>query len=132
MPTIFTRIINREIPAYILKEDNRYLCMLDAFPTTRGHALVVPKTETDRLFDLDDRYLEGMLSFAKPVANAIREVTGADRVNIMTFGFEVPHAHLHLVPMNDMAIVGDFMKKIKQSPKEFEEMQRQIIEKLAG
>ena len=130
MASIFTRIINREIPAYVLKEDERFICFLDVSPSAEGHALVVPKKERDRLFDLDDEYLDGLLSFARPVANAIKKVTGADRVNILTFGFEVPHAHVHLLPMNSMQDLDNFMNKKKFSPEEFEEMRKKIVAEL--
>lgn len=127
MASIFTRIIQKEIPAYILKEDDRFICFLDVSPSAEGHALVVPKKETDRLFDLETDYLDGLLSFAQPVAHAIQKVTGADRVNILTFGFEVPHAHVHLLPMNSMQDMDNFMHKKQFTPEEFKAIQERIL-----
>jgi histidine triad (HIT) family protein len=104
MPSIFTRIINREIPAHILREDDEYLAFLDVRPIRAGHSLVIPKQEIDDVFDLPESLLSGLLVFARPVAHAIREVTGAGRVGMAVLGIEVPHAHVHLVPIND---IGD-------------------------
>jgi histidine triad (HIT) family protein len=99
MPSIFTRIVNREIPAQILREDDDYLAFLDVRPIREGHSLVVPKVEIDDVFDLPDSLLSGLLVFARPVARAIRKATGAPRVGMAVVGLEVPHAHLHLVPI---------------------------------
>jgi histidine triad (HIT) family protein len=99
MPSIFSRIVNREIPAQILREDDDYLAFLDVRPIREGHSLVVPKVEIDDVFDLPDSLLSGLLVFARPVAQAIRQATGAPRVGMAVVGLEVPHAHLHLVPI---------------------------------
>jgi histidine triad (HIT) family protein len=104
MPSIFTRIINREIPSHILREDDDFLAFLDVRPIRAGHSLVVPKQEIDDVFDLPDRLLSDLLVFARPVANAIRETTGAQRVGLAVLGLEVPHAHVHLVPID---AIGD-------------------------
>lgn len=109
MPSIFTRIVNREIPAHILREDGDFLAFLDVRPIRAGHSLVVPKTEIDDVFDLPDPLLSGLLVFARPVASAIRETTGAQRVGIAVVGIEVPHAHVHLVPIDDIGDL-DFRK----------------------
>jgi histidine triad (HIT) family protein len=109
MASIFTRIVNREIPAHILREDDDYLAFLDVRPIRAGHSLVVPKREIDDVFDLPDPLLSGLLVFARPVANAIREVTGARRVGAAVLGIEVPHAHVHLVPIDDIGGL-DFRK----------------------
>jgi histidine triad (HIT) family protein len=100
--SIFTRIIEREIPAHILHEDNDFLAFLDARPIREGHTLVVPKTEIDDVFDLSNPLLGGLLPFARPVAKAIQEVTGAARIGIAVIGIEVPHAHVHLVPIDGL------------------------------
>jgi histidine triad (HIT) family protein len=100
MPSIFTRIINREIPAHILREDDDYLAFLDVRPIRPGHPLVVAKREIDDVFDLPDPLLSGLLVFARPVANAIRTTTRAQRVGMAVLGIEVPHAHVHLVPID--------------------------------
>jgi histidine triad (HIT) family protein len=104
MPSIFSRIANREIPAHILREDDDYLAFLDVRPIRAGHTLVVPKQEIDDVFDLPDPLLSGLLVFARPVAHAIRQVTGAQRVGVAVVGIEVPHAHIHLVPIDG---IGD-------------------------
>lgn len=109
MPSIFTRIVNREIPAQILREDEDFLAFLDVRPIRAGHSLVIPKREIDDVFDLPDPLLSGLLVFARPVANAIRETTGAQRVGMAVMGIEVPHAHVHLVPIDDIGDL-DFRK----------------------
>lgn len=100
MPSIFTRIIDGEIPAHKLREDDRFLAFLDVRPIRPGHALVIPKVEVDELFDLDDDLLGDLFVFAKPVAAAIKQVSGAARVGVAVVGVEVPHAHVHLVPLD--------------------------------
>jgi histidine triad (HIT) family protein len=100
VPSIFTRIVEREIPAHILREDSDYLAFLDVRPIREGHTLVIPKSEIADVFDLSDSLLGGLLPFAKPVAQAIQTVTGAARVGIAVIGLEVPHAHVHLVPID--------------------------------
>jgi histidine triad (HIT) family protein len=109
MPSIFTRIVNREIPAQIVREDDDYLAFLDVRPIRAGHTLVIPKEEIDDVFDLPEPLLSGLLVFAQPVAQAIREVTGAERVGVAVVGIEVPHAHIHLVPIDDIGGL-DFRK----------------------
>lgn len=125
--TIFSKIIAGEIPAYKLAENARFFAFLDIFPARPGHTLVVPKLEVDKLFDLPDTYLDGILVFAKPIARAIQEAFGYDRVNIATIGFEVPHAHIHLVPMNGMGDVDIVSKKLKPSPEELADVQQKIL-----
>ncbi len=102
MPSIFTRIVEREIPAHILREDDEFLAFLDVRPIREGHALVIPKAEVLDMFDLPEPLLAGLLPFARPVAKAIQEVTGAARVGIAVVGLEVPHAHVHLVPIDGL------------------------------
>ena len=104
MPSIFTRIVNREIPAQIVREDDDFLAFLDVRPIRGGHTLVIPKQEIDDVFDLPEGLLSGLLVFARPVARAIRQVTGAQRVGVAVLGIEVPHAHVHLVPID---AIGD-------------------------
>src|SRR5581483_3424727 len=100
MASIFTKIIEREIPAHILREDEDFLAFLDIRPIREGHTLVIPKAEVPDVFDLPDPLLAGILPFASPVARAIKEVTGAQRVGMAVIGLEVPHAHIHLVPID--------------------------------
>jgi histidine triad (HIT) family protein len=102
MPSIFTRIIEREIPAHILREDDDYLAFLDVRPIREGHTLVIPKAEIPDVFDLPDAVLGGLLPFAKPVAHAIQRVTQATRIGMAVVGLEVPHAHVHLVPIDGL------------------------------
>ncbi|MCU0356344.1 MAG: HIT family protein [Cyclobacteriaceae bacterium] len=102
MPSIFTRIINREIPGYIVAEDERYIAFLDIMPLTLGHTLVVPKQEVDFIFDLDDDTLAGLHVFAKRVAHAVKKAVPCRRIGVAVIGLEVPHVHVHLVPMNTM------------------------------
>jgi histidine triad (HIT) family protein len=100
MASIFTKIINREIPAFIVHEDERYIAFLDINPLVVGHTLVVPKREVDYIFDLDEDTLSGMNVFAKKVAVALRKAVPCKRIGIAVIGLEVPHTHVHLVPMN--------------------------------
>lgn len=116
MPSIFTRIVNREIPAHILREDDDFLAFLDVRPIRAGHSLVIPKQEIDDVFDLPDALLSRLLVFARPVAQAIRKVTQATRVGVAVVGIEVPHAHVHLVPIDD--IDGLDFRKAKAAEEE--------------
>lgn len=109
MPSIFSRIVNREIPAHIVREDDDFLAFLDVRPIREGHSLVIPKQEIDDVFDLPEPLLSGLLVFARPVAHAIRHLTGAQRVGVAVVGIEVPHAHVHLVPIDDIGGL-DFRK----------------------
>jgi histidine triad (HIT) family protein len=102
MPSVFSRIIAREIPAHILREDDDFLAFLDVRPIRAGHALVISKAEIPDVFDLPDPLLAGMLPFARPVARAIHEVTAARRVGMAVIGLEVPHAHVHLIPIDQL------------------------------
>jgi histidine triad (HIT) family protein len=104
MPSIFTRIVQGEIPCHRLLEDERYLAFLDVRPIAPGHALVIPKVEIDYIFDLDDELLAGLMVFARRVARGIEAVVECERVGVMVAGLEVPHAHVHLVPIR---AIGD-------------------------
>tara|TARA_B110000263_G_scaffold65981_1_gene56965 strand:+ start:2709 stop:3104 length:396 start_codon:yes stop_codon:yes gene_type:complete len=110
MSTIFTKIINREIPAYIISENSKFIAFLDINPLSIGHTLVVPKKEIDYFFDLDDDFLTEILLFSKKISKAIKKVTRCNRVGLSVIGLEIPHAHLHLVPLNEMNDI-DFSKK---------------------
>jgi histidine triad (HIT) family protein len=118
MASIFTRIIRREIPAHVVAEDDRYLAFLDISPLTKGHTLVIPKVEVDYIYDLDDETLTGLHLFAKRVAGAVKKVTGCKRVAVAVLGLEVPHAHVHLIPMNQMSDANFSNPKLKLSPEE--------------
>ena len=115
MATLFTRIINREIPGYIVAEDDRYIAFLDINPLVIGHTLVVPKKEVDYIFDLDDDTLAGLQLFCKRVAGAIRKSFPCNRVGIAVIGLEVPHTHVHLVPMNSMDDLNFTRRKLNPS-----------------
>lgn len=100
MPSIFSRIINREIPAHIVAEDDRYIAFLDISPLVIGHVLIVPKQEIDYIFDMDDEGLAGLMVFAKKVSHAVKAAVSCTRIGVSIIGLEVPHTHVHLVPMN--------------------------------
>ena len=125
--SIFTKIIAGEIPSYKIAESDRFYAFLDIFPCADGHVLVVPKQETDKLFDLPAEYLNGILTFAQPIAKAIEKSFGYQRVNIMTVGFEVPHAHIHLLPMNGIEDMQILSRKTKPSPEHLKMVQEKIL-----
>ena len=131
MASIFTRIINGEIPSYKIGEDDRFFAFLDINPLREGHTLVVPKQETDYLFDLEDELLAGMIIFSKKVADAIREAIPCNRIGVAVLGLEVPHAHIHLVPMDSMDDVNFRNPKLKFTPEEFHATAEKIRSRLA-
>ncbi len=116
MSSLFTRIINREIPGHIVAEDDRYIAFLDINPLVMGHTLVVPKKEVDYIFDLDDETLAGLHLFCKKVARAIGASFPCLRVGVAVVGLEVPHTHVHLVPLNSMDDINFSRKKLQPSP----------------
>ena len=118
MATIFTKIIKGEIPSYKIAEDERYFAFLDIFPLAKGHVLVVPKEEVDRIFDLGDETLAGMMLFAKKVALAIETAVPCQRVGVAVIGLEVPHAHIHLIPLNSIQDINFTNPKLKLEPEE--------------
>jgi histidine triad (HIT) family protein len=118
MASIFTRIINREIPGHIVAENDTFIAFLDVMPLVHGHVLVVPKQEVDYIFDLDDATLSGLIVFAKKVAVAIKKAVPCKRIGIAVIGLEVPHTHVHLVPMNSVGDINFTQPKIKPSQEE--------------
>lgn len=130
MASIFTKIINGEIPCYKVAEDENYFAFLDINPLKKGHTLVVPKKEVDYIFDLDDRLLAGMWLFSKKVAAAIKKAYPCNRIGIAVLGLEVPHAHIHLVPMDSMNDVNFRNPKLKFTPDEFKEIAGNISKRL--
>ncbi|MDR2130888.1 MAG: HIT family protein [Odoribacteraceae bacterium] len=118
MATIFTKIANGEIPSYKLAEDERYYAFLDISPLQKGHALVIPKREVDYLFDLDDKELSGLMLFAKRVAKAIEKSVPCKRIGLAVIGLEVPHAHVHLVPLQGDHDLDFSRPKLSFSPEE--------------
>src|SRR5215213_6582333 len=116
--TIFSKIIAGQIPSYKIAENDRFFAFLDIFPLVKGHTLVIPKIEVDNLFDVPDDYLSGMLVFAKPIAKAIEKAFPCNRCGLAVVGLEVPHAHLHLVPINGMNDLNFTRPKLKLSPEQ--------------
>ncbi len=119
MATIFTRIIEGEIPCYKVAENDRFFAFLDISPLTEGHTLVVPKVETDYIFDLDDDTLQGMIVFAKEVAEKLKSSIDCVRVAVVVLGMEVPHAHIHLIPIKGEGDVDFKRERCKFTPEEF-------------
>jgi histidine triad (HIT) family protein len=120
MPSIFSRIVAGEIPAHKIAETDDYLAFLDVMPTATGHTLVIPKKEVDYIFDLDDDLYAGLMVFAKKVALAIEKAILCKRIGVAVVGLEVPHAHVHLIPLNSMADMN-FHNKLKPSQEELAE-----------
>lgn len=127
MATIFTKIAQGEIPSYKVAEDENFYAFLDINPLAKGHTLVIPKREEDYFFDLSDEELAGMIKFAKRIAQKQKEVFGCKKVATIVLGLEVPHAHIHLIPMNNEADV-DFRKpKLQLTPEEFAQIAESIM-----
>jgi histidine triad (HIT) family protein len=130
MATIFTKIIKGEIPCYKIAEDESYFAFLDINPLKAGHTLVVPKKETDYFFDLDDDQLKGIIVFSKKVAAAIKAAFPCNRIGIAILGLDVPHAHIHLVPMDSMEDINFRKPKLKFTTEEFQAIAKKIQEKV--
>ena len=131
MASIFTRIINREIPAQIIAEDERFIAILDIMPLVHGHTLVIPKQETDFIFDLDGETLGALMRFAQPVARAVRKAVPCQRIGVSVIGLEVPHTHVHLVPINSADDLNFTRPKLKPSPAELSAVADKIRAALA-
>jgi histidine triad (HIT) family protein len=125
--TIFSKIIAGQIPSYKIAEDEKFFAFLDIEPLVKGHVLVVPKLEVDKLFDVPDDYLAGMLVFAKPIAHAIEKAFNCNRCGISVVGLEVPHAHIHLVPINSANDLNFTKGKTKTTPEELKAVQEKIL-----
>lgn len=128
--TIFSKIIAGEIPAYKIAENEKFFAFLDIFPLVEGHVLVVPKKEIDNLFDLPEEFLAEILVFAKPIAKAIEASFRCNRCGISVVGLEVPHAHVHLVPINNADDLNFTRGKIKMSPEQLKKTQEKILSNL--
>lgn len=126
MSSIFSKIIAGEIPCYKIAENDDYIAFLDVFPLKKGHTLVIPKKEVDYIFDLDNDTYNGLMLFAKEIAVAIKQAMPCSRVSMGVFGLEVPHAHVHLIPMNTMNDVNFSNEKLKLTKEEFEEIASKI------
>jgi histidine triad (HIT) family protein len=125
--TVFSRIIAGEIPSYKIAENEKFFAFLDIFPLREGHVLVVPKIETDKFFDLPEAYLAEMLLFAQPIARAIEKVFDCNRCGISVVGLEVPHAHLHLIPINTANDLNFVQSKLQLSPEQLKQIQGKIV-----
>jgi len=128
--SIFTKIIAGEIPSYLIKENEYFYSFLDVFPLVKGHVLVVPKIEIDKIFDLPSEYLAEMLLFAQPIAQAIEKSFDCKRCGISVIGIEVPHAHVHLVPINSADDLNFTRKKLVLSAEEMAQIQQTIVSNL--
>ena len=126
MASIFTKIVNGEIPSYKIAEDENYYAFLDIFPLAKGHTLVIPKKEVDYLFDLDDETLKGLTAFSKRVAKAIDKTIECKRVGVVVLGLEVPHAHIHLIPLNRESDACFSSPKLKLAEEEFKAIAEKI------
>ena len=125
--TIFSKIIAGAIPSYKIAESDRFVAFLDIAPMVKGHTLVVPKVEIDKIFDLSDDYLSAYLVFAKPIARAIEKAFDCDRCGFEVIGLDVPHAHMHLIPIKSADDLNFNRKKLSLSKEEFEEVRRKIV-----
>jgi len=126
MASIFSKIINKEIPGHIIAEDEHYMALLDINPLVMGHCLVVPKKEIDYIFDLDDELLSGLSVFSKKIAKAIKKAVPCIRIGVAIIGLEVPHTHVHLIPLNNMDDINFSRPKLKPSKEALEKMQEKI------
>lgn len=129
--SIFSKIVKGEISSYKIAENDKFYAFLDIFPVAKGHTLVIPKQEIDKLYDMPDDLLSEILVFAKPIAKAIEKVMPCKRVGISVIGLEVPHAHIHLIPINNITDM-DFSEKMKLSDDEMKEIQKKIVDALNG
>lgn len=129
MSSIFTKIINGEIPCYKVAENNDFIAFLDVNPNAEGHTLVVPKQEVNRLFDLDEELYNGLMSFSREVAIAMKKVMPCDRIGMAVIGLEVPHVHVHLIPLQAMEDI-QFVKKVALEKEKFVEIAKLISDNL--
>ncbi|TAJ14644.1 HIT family protein [Marinilabiliaceae bacterium JC017] len=130
MASIFSKIVRGEIPSYKIAEDDNYYAFLDINPLTQGHTLVIPKQETDYLFDIEDDLISGLMVFSKKIARAIDKAIPCKRVGVAVLGLEVPHAHIHLIPIQSEADISFSNPKLKFTPEEFEEIAEKIKKEL--
>ena len=128
--SVFSKIVSGELPSYKIAENEDFIAFLDIDPLVKGHVLVVPKTEVDKIFDLDEKYLAGMLVFAKPIAKSIEKSFNCKRCGISVIGIEVPHAHMHLIPINSANDLNFTRPKLTLGKEEMEEIQQKILKNL--
>ena len=127
MSSIFTKIVNGEIPCYKVAEDEHHLAFLDVMPIAKGHTLVIPKKEVDLIFDLDEEEYKNLWAFAQKVAKMLKATVPCVRVGVAVVGLEVPHAHIHLVPMNQIKDLNFMNERLKFTPEEYQEIQQEIV-----
>lgn len=125
MSSIFTKIVNGEIPSYKIAEDDNYFAFLDINPNAKGHTLCIPKFEVDKIFDMDEAHYLGLMHFSRKVALALEKTISCNRIAMSVIGLEVPHAHVHLIPLNTMDDIR-FQKKVALSKEEFESLAQEI------
>ncbi|QDZ63685.1 HIT domain-containing protein [Elizabethkingia bruuniana] len=126
MSSIFTKIVNGEIPAYKIMEDEKHLAFLDVMPLVEGHTLVIPKKEVDLIFDLDSEEFKELFSFAQKVAKKVRAAIPCKRVGVAVIGLEVPHAHIHLVPLQHLHDIDFSRERLKLSPEEYQKFKKKL------
>ena len=129
MASIFTKIVNGEIPCYKIAEDDNYLAFLDVNPNVKGHTLCIPKQEINKIFDMEEEHYLGLMKFSRKVAKAVEKSVECKRIGVAVIGLEVPHVHVHLIPLQDMDDMR-FQRKTSLSPEEFQELAKQIASNL--
>ena len=129
MASIFTKIVNGEIPCYKIAEDENYLAFLDVNPDAKGHTLCIPKQEINKIFDMEEEHYLGLMKFSRKVAKAVEKSVECKRIGVAVIGLEVPHVHVHLIPLQDMDDMR-FQRKTSLSPEEFQELAKQIASNL--
>ena len=129
MSSIFTKIVNGEIPCYKVAEDDRYLAFLDVNPNAKGHTLCIPKQEINKLFDMDEEHYWGLMQFSRKVAKALEQTVECKRIGVAVVGLEVPHVHVHFIPLQDMDDMR-FQRKTSLTPEEFTALAQTIAEKV--
>ena len=129
MSTIFTKIINGEIPCYKIAEDENFLAFLDVNPNAKGHTLCIPKQEINKIFDIEDDLYLGLMAFSKKIAIALEKTVACKRIGMAVIGLEVPHAHVHLIPLNEMDEMR-FQNKVSLTKEEFEDLAKAIQQNL--
>ena len=129
MASIFTKIVNGEIPSYKIAEDENYLAFLDVNPNAKGHTLCIPKEEINKIFDMEEEQYLGLMNFSRKVAKALEKSVECKRVGVAVVGLEVPHVHVHLIPLNDMDDMR-FQRKVSLEKEEFEDLAQKIASNL--